>query len=150
MIIFVSRRKRYTDSHFKWAFYLSSALLNKLAKCFCSFFAEIMISPAFIYSLFCYEDCFPHFRCHRYFWKKNNISWWVQMTPQPLCQKLLSIPLSFKFAEEKIFVLQTIVCYFCFSILTVFDGKMTSQDWQQTFISFKGVINRKFWNCMTT
>lgn len=116
---FFFNKKKIHRFTYQVSFYLSSALLNKLAKCFCSFFAEIMISPAFINSLFCYEDCFPHFRCHRYFWKKNDISRWLQNDSwTALLETTLFavfIRLRFKFAElGKIFVFQTIVCFFVF------------------------------------
>lgn len=143
MIIFVSAKRSYADSHFiEMSFYLSSALLNKLAKCFCSFFAEIMISPTFINSLFCYEDCFPHFRCHRYFWKKKNMwrsndSWTALLETTLICS---FIRLSFKFVGGKIFVFQTAVCFFFFD----FNGF-----WRENDVTGV-VIYRKFWESMTT
>ena len=59
---------------------------------------------------------------------------WTNRTPNVACLRTtfaVFIRLSSKFAGWLNFVFQTVVCFFCFSILTVFGGKMTSQDWQK-------------------
>lgn len=100
-----------------------------------------MISPAFINSLFCYEDCFPHFRCHRYFWKKNNMSRsndsWTALLESTL---IYPLELQVCWRKKSLFSKQSTCVFLFFN----FNGFWREND------ATGGVINSKFWESMTT
>lgn len=151
MIIFVLIRRRCTDSHFKWAFtcralfwinWLNVFAVSSLRLWFrqLSFTACSAMKIAFHIS-----GVIGISERRRYIMVGRNDSWTALLKTT----FAVFISLSFKFAEGKIFVFQTIESFFV--VFRFFlTGKLRHRIASKLSFHLKGVINRKFWNCMTT